>query len=100
MLVSAGNIIAHTVLFNVKGKTLYNPGLVTALLLFGPVVVYFFWLVSTRGLATPLDWLVGLALGAALNYLGVLKLIDLLKDPRTPYVFPVRCLPPRLRPGR
>ena len=33
ILVSVGNIFAHTIIFNIKGRTLYNPGLITAWLL-------------------------------------------------------------------
>ena len=46
MLVSIGNFIAHTLLFNIRGKTLYNPGLLTALFLFLPIVVYFIFISS------------------------------------------------------
>ncbi len=90
ILISAGNFIAHTFLFNLKGKTRYNPGMLTADLLFLPIVVIFFTLVIRSGLATPLDWAIGIPLGVALNYLGILKLIDLLKDKNTPYIFPKR----------
>jgi hypothetical protein len=98
MLVSTGNIVAHTLLFNLRGKTLYNPGLLTALLLFLPIVVYFFYLVVSQNLATPVDWAVGLGLGVVLNYVGILKLIDWLKDEKTPYIFPQRALLPATHP--
>jgi hypothetical protein len=39
-----------------------------------------------------------MGLGAALNYLGIHKLIDWLKDEKTAYVFPMRFLPPAIRP--
>lgn len=94
MLVSAGNFVAHTFLFNLKGKTLYNPGMFTAILLFAPIVLYFGYLLIQGNLATPVDWIVGLGLGAALNYIGILKVIDWLKDENTPYIFPNRFLPP------
>jgi hypothetical protein len=80
------------VLFNLKGKTLYNPGMLTSLLLFLPIVVSFGWLVIQGQLASALDWVLGLVLGAALNYVGVLKLIDWLKDEHTTYIFPQRFL--------
>jgi hypothetical protein len=32
ILVSVGNFIAHTFLFNIKGKTRYNPGMFTAII--------------------------------------------------------------------
>jgi hypothetical protein len=90
LLISAGNFIAHTFLFNLKGKTRYNPGMLTTDLLFLPIVVIFFALVIRSDLATPIDWAIGIPLGIALNYLGILKLIDLLKDKNTPYIFPQR----------
>ena len=95
VLVSAGNFVAHTFLFNVRGRTRYNPGMVTADVLFLPVAMVFFYLVVAGRLATPLDWIVGLALGGVLNYVGIIKMIDWMKDPRTPYAFPARCLPPK-----
>ncbi len=97
VLVSFGNVVAHTILFNVKGKTIYNPGMLTSVVLFLPIVVYFFVLVLSNQLATLPDWIVGVTLGVLLNYLGVLKLIELLGDKNTLYVFPPRCLPPNLR---
>ena len=92
MLVSAGNIVAHTVLFNLKGKTCYNPGMLTALLLFLPIVLSFCVFVMQGHLASVLDWIFGLALGIMLNYVGILKLIDWLKDENTTYIFPQRFL--------
>jgi hypothetical protein len=96
ILVSAGNFVAHTILFNVKGKSRYNPGMVTADLLFLPISVYFFVLVIHGRLATPLDWVLGILLGVALNYLGILKMIDLLKDGNTRHIFPKRFMPPEV----
>jgi len=94
ILVSVGNIIAHTFLFNIKGKTLYNPGMFTAIVLFLPIAAYFGYLLIKGNLATPIDWTVGLILGAALNFIGILKLISWLKDENTRYIFPQRCLLP------
>ena len=92
ILVSMGNFFAHTFLFNIKGQTLYNPGMVTAILLFAPIAVYFGYFLLQGNLATFMDWVVGILLGLALNYFGVLKLIDWLKDEETEYVFPKRFL--------
>jgi len=94
ILVSSGNFIAHTFLFNIKGKSRYNPGMLTADFLFLPIAVYFFVLVIHGSLATPMDWGVGIGLGVALNYLGILKMIDLLKNENTPYIFSKRFMLP------
>lgn len=97
MLVSIGNVVAHTVLFNLKGKTFYNPGMVTADILFVPIALAFFVLIVHDQAATSFDWILGVGLGIALNYIGILKLIDWLKDEQTAYIFPLRCLPPTTR---
>lgn len=97
ILISLGNVLAHTFLFNIKGKTVYNPGMVTALVLLLPISSYFLYLIVQSNAASPLDWVLGLVLGGALNYIGVLKLIDWLKDENTRYLFPARCLMPATR---
>lgn len=94
ILVSIGNVVAHTFLFNIKGKTRYNPGMFTAIILFAPIAGYFFYLLSQGNLATPVDWILGILLGFALNYIGILKLIDWLKDENTTFIFPKRSLLP------
>ena len=94
ILVSVGNFIAHTSLFNIKGKTIYNPGMFTAIIIFLPIAAYFGYLVIQGNLATPVDWIVGILLGIVLNVIGILKLIDWLKDENTKYIFPKRFLLP------
>ena len=94
ILVSVGNFIAHSFLFNIKGKTFYNPGMLTAIILFLPIAMYFGYLLIQGNLATPVDWIVGIALGIVLNFIGILKLIDWLKDENTEYVFPKRFMLP------
>lgn len=92
MLVSLGNLIAHTTVFNIKGKTLYNAGLLTSWLFFAPCVGYFFYLVTVEHLATMVDYLIGIPLGIAFNVLGILKLIDWFADRNSPFVFEQRNL--------
>ncbi|MGA9190324.1 MAG: HXXEE domain-containing protein [Anaerolineales bacterium] len=97
MLVSIGNVLAHTFLFNIKGGTRYNPGMLTAITLFAPIAISFGYVVVVGSSATPIDWALGLVLGVVLNYIGILKLIDWLKDEDSPYVFPNRFLIPDQR---
>jgi hypothetical protein len=87
ILVSAGNFFAHAALFNIKGRTRYNPGMVTSIFLFLPVAVIFFSALIRSGAAGLLDWIGGIALGVVLNAVGILKLIDWLKDRDTKYEF-------------
>jgi len=100
VLVSVGNVVGHTFLFNLKGRTFYNPGMFTALTLFLPVSVYFFYYLIGHAAATPADWIAGVALGIVLNYVGIVKLILWLKNENTPYVFPARFLIPSDRQRR
>jgi hypothetical protein len=97
MLVSAGNFIAHALLFNFKGRTRYNPGMLTAILLFLPLVIVFFILLIRSQTASWLDWGMGALLGIVLNYVGILKMIDWFKDKKTAHVFPERSLLPGTR---
>ena len=69
-------------------------GMLTAIVFFLPLSVYFFSWVIQNHAASTLDWIVGAVLGIALNYIGILKMIDWLKDENTSYVFPPRFLVP------
>jgi hypothetical protein len=91
-LVSLGNIIAHSLLFNIKGKTFYNAGLATSWLFFAPCVFFFFKIVTAENLITTTDYFVGIPLGIIINIFGVFKMITWLADKNTPYVFEKRNL--------
>ncbi|HTM66285.1 MAG TPA: HXXEE domain-containing protein [Flavipsychrobacter sp.] len=92
ILVSLGNFIAHTFLFNIKGKTFYNAGMLTSWVFFAPLVCLFFYHLYANHLASSADYVVGILLGIALNVFGVLKPITWLADRNTKYVFPQRNL--------
>jgi hypothetical protein len=97
ILVSAGNFVAHAFVFNIKGKSRYNPGMVSAIALFGPIAVIFFYLVIRNNMASRGDWVLGIVLGIVLNYVGILKLIELLQNKNTRYVFRKRFMLPTAR---
>lgn len=94
ILVSLGNTIAHTTVFNIKGKTLYNAGLATSWLFFAPCIFFFFSIIHQDHLVTSLDYLIGIPVGIALNVVGILKLIDWFADRNTTYLFEQRNLLP------
>jgi len=96
MLVSLGNTIAHTIIFNIKGKTFYNAGLATSWLLFVPCLYYFVTILHNNNLATYTDYAIGFTLGLILNIL-VLKLITWTANEHTAYVFYNRNLLPKDR---
>jgi hypothetical protein len=92
LMISFGNIIAHSLLFNIKGKTLYNAGLITCWLFFAPCIYFFFKITSYTHLVSLQDYIIGLTLGVILNIFGVYKLIQWLANRHTKYIFPQRNL--------
>ncbi len=100
MCVNLANGVAHLIVFNVRGHTFYNPGMVTGTLLHLPLCAVFVVVVVGSRLATPTDWIVGLALGAVLCYGGLVHLLLVLADRNTSWVFPSRCVGPHARPPR
>lgn len=87
IVISAGNVMAHTFLFNIKGRLLYNPGMFTALVLFLPITIYFFVFLHTHDLVHPDNLAAGLVCGLLINYFGILKLITILGRKDTRYIF-------------
>lgn len=91
IMVSFGNFVVHTFVFNVKAGTFYNAGMATALLLFGPVTILFIKVLFTSSLASLPDIVVGITIGLFLNLL-ILKTIFWLSNPQSPYTFSTRQL--------
>jgi hypothetical protein len=87
IVVSAANVVAHLVLFNVKGKTHYNPGMASAVLLFVPMTIGYFVYLQHHHLLHADNLVVGIGVGALINYFGIFKLIGILSDKRSPYPF-------------
>ena len=92
IMISLGNTIAHTFIFNIKGKTFYNAGLVTCWLFFVPCVYFFFVIVLRDNLVSTSDLIIGIPLGIILNVVGVLKMIDWMADRNTTHIFEQRNL--------
>jgi hypothetical protein len=83
---------SHTFLFNIKGKTYYNAGMITRWLFFVPCIYFFIKIGCDDHLITLNDLFIGIPLGIVLNVIGVLKMITLLSDKKTSYIFPQRNL--------
>ncbi|MCU0416650.1 MAG: HXXEE domain-containing protein [Cytophagaceae bacterium] len=94
MLVSLGNTVAHSTVFNIKGKTYYNAGMATSWLLFAPCIYFFFITIHTEHLVTLTDYIIGVPVGIFLNVIGIIKLIDWFADKDTKYVFEQKNLLP------
>lgn len=97
ILISFGNVIAHTLIFNFKGKTIYNAGLVTSWLFFVPCIYFFFKIIHQDELATSSDYLIGIPLGIVFNIVGVFMPIKWLADKNTKFIFEKRQLLPNDR---
>ncbi len=96
-IVSLGNTVAHTIVFNIKGKTIYNAGFATSWLLLVPCIYFFFTIIYKDNLVTLTDYFIGVPLGIILNVIGIIKLIDWLADKNTSYIFEQRNLLPQDR---
>lgn len=94
IIISLGNIIAHTTVFNIKGKTIYNAGLATSWLFFAPCVFFFFKIIHKDNLVTNIDYFIGIPLGVLLNVVGIVKLIEWCADRNTTYIFEQKNLLP------
>lgn len=97
LMISLGNIIAHSFLFNIKGKIFYNAGLLTCWLFFAPCIYFFFKITHSTDIITTKDYLIGIPLGVVLNIFGVFKMIGWLANKNTIYIFPQRNLLPKDR---
>jgi hypothetical protein len=100
IVISLGNFFAHTFMFNIKGRTWYNPGTATSILLFLPIAIWFFITIRSVLLVSAMDWTIGIVLGFVLNYVGIIKLIDWMANRNTTYVFADYQLRPEDRPNQ
>ena len=92
MLISFGNFILHAFVMNIKAKTFYNPGQVTATILFLPVSYMFFVYIYEYNVLSNSELIIGIVLGIFINTYGLFKLINLMKDRDTKFVFEERQL--------
>lgn len=97
ILVSLGNCVLHLLLVPIRGRMPYNPGMVTSLFLFLPLLVWF--AVVALPEMSIVDIIVGLLLGLVLNVGGVVGVIRILQDPNAP-PFEDRQVTPALRYAR
>lgn len=97
IIVSVSNIVAHTFLFNIKGRTFYNAGLITSWLFFAPCTYVFFKIVYSQSLITSFDYLIGIPLGIAFSIFGIFKPMTWFADRNTGYIFEQRNLLPKDR---
>lgn len=88
-LVSFGNFMVHTSIFNIKGRLFYNPGMFTALFLFLPASIYFVYYIIENQTGSVHDYILGDLFGLVPNA-GVILLIGWLKNKNSSYTFEQR----------
>lgn len=81
-------VLGHCFQMNIKMKAWYNPGMVTSLVLFLPISIYYLTVITTNGIVSGLDWVVGVAMFVAMTACCVILPIQLTKNPNTPYLIP------------
>ena len=79
--------LGHGVFMNVRGKTLYNPGMATAVLLHLPIGIYYIVYVTAHHTVGEGDYLYGFFGFAAATVLIVILPVQGLKDRNSPYPF-------------
>ncbi len=80
-------IIVHGIVFNVKMRSWYNPGLATVVFLHFPIGIYYIWYVATNGLATTGDYVGGVVATIVAALLLVAMPLKFLADKESKHPF-------------
>ena len=80
-------ILAHGIVVNIRLRSLYNPGLATAVFLFLPIGIYYIWYVSTNHLASTGDVVLGVIATILAAIVLFLLPILLLRSKESKYPF-------------
>ncbi|MDY7993308.1 HXXEE domain-containing protein [Paenibacillus polymyxa] len=80
-------VVWHGIVVNIKAKTLYNPGLFTALLLHVPVGIRYIHEIVQRDIPTAIDWIAGTIYFVFAVYIFIIKGNIWLKKSDSPYSF-------------
>ncbi|MDQ0050557.1 HXXEE domain-containing protein [Paenibacillus polymyxa] len=80
-------VVWHGIVVNIKAKTLYNPGLFTALLLHVPVGIWYIHEIVLRDIPTVTDWIGGTIYFIFAVYIFIIKGNIWLKKSDSPYSF-------------
>lgn len=88
MYFSITQVFIHGIIFNIKMKRLYNPGVATMLFILIPVGIYYIWYVASH---FSLAWWYYVAAGVLLmpvSFCSLMLPIKLLADKDSKYVWP------------
>lgn len=88
MYFSMTQVIIHGIIFNVKMRRLYNPGMATMLFILITVGIYYIWYVASH---FPLSWwhyVAAIGLLLPVSFCCLMLPIKLLADKNSKYVWP------------
>ncbi|MFT9371192.1 HXXEE domain-containing protein [Paenibacillus polymyxa] len=80
-------VVWHGIVVNLKAKTVYNPGLCTALLLHVPIGIWYIHEIVKRDIPTAIDWIAGTIYFVFAVYIFIIKGNIWLKKSDSPYAF-------------
>lgn len=79
--------VGHGIVMNVRGRSWYNPGLASVVLLHVPIGIWYIHFVLVRALAGWTDFMFGALAFVLATALLVVAPVQLLKDRKSPYPF-------------
>ena len=88
VLFGMAQVGVHGILMNVKLHRFYNPGMASVLLVHFPIGIYYIHYVTARGLARPVDFLIGAGVTALAALLIIALPIRALRNRDSKYPFP------------
>lgn len=86
MLFNLFQVLGHVFEMNIKGKTWYNSGMASSILLFLPISIIYIY--QTAGLASGSTWAIAVAALAVILIVSVILPVQLLKKKDSPYEIP------------
>lgn len=86
MLFNLFQVLGHVFEMNIKGRTWYNPGMATSILLFLPISIVYIY--QTAGLASGSTWAIAVAALVVILIVSVILPVQLLKKKDSPYEIP------------
>jgi len=88
ILFGLGQFLMHGIATNIKLKSFYNPGLGAVTLLHVPLGIYYIYYIQSNGLASVLDWVIGVVFTILFAFIIVNKMTRTwLADKDSPYHF-------------
>ena len=86
MLFNLFQVLGHCVLMNVNGKTWYNPGMASSVILFLPISIAY--IIQIKGIATAGSWGIAVAALFVMLILTVILPVQAMKKEDSPYIIP------------